>query len=145
MIQLTINGKPAHFDGDPDMPLLWYLRDELALTGTKFGCGLGLCGACTVHVNGAATASAIGSSSRPARHGSRPAWCGSRTPGSPASADWMLAGYYHAARSGPAGAGDAARKEEPVVPAPNYWLPVGAWYDPAAATFLGVTADHGAT
>jgi isoquinoline 1-oxidoreductase beta subunit len=52
MIQLTINGKPARFDGDPDMPLLWYLRDELALTGTKFGCGMGLCGACTVHVNG---------------------------------------------------------------------------------------------
>jgi len=57
MIQLTINGKPAHFDGDSDMPLLWYLRDDLALTGTKFGCGLGLCGACTVHVNGEAVRS----------------------------------------------------------------------------------------
>jgi isoquinoline 1-oxidoreductase alpha subunit len=51
MIQLTINGKPAHFDGDPDMPLLWYLRDDLALTGTKFGCGMALCGACTVHLD----------------------------------------------------------------------------------------------
>ncbi|MGD0362685.1 MAG: (2Fe-2S)-binding protein [Bryobacteraceae bacterium] len=57
MIQLTINGKSARFDGDPDMPLLWYLRDELALTGTKFGCGEGLCGACTVHVNGSAVRS----------------------------------------------------------------------------------------
>jgi isoquinoline 1-oxidoreductase subunit alpha len=56
-IQLTINGKRASFDGDPDMPLLWYLRDELALTGTKFGCGLGLCGACTVHLNGEAARS----------------------------------------------------------------------------------------
>jgi isoquinoline 1-oxidoreductase alpha subunit len=53
MIQLTVNGKISHFDGDPDMPLLWYLRDELALTGTKFGCGLGLCGACTVHLSAA--------------------------------------------------------------------------------------------
>jgi len=59
MIQLTINGKAAHFDGDPDMPLLWYLRDELALTGTKFGCGMGLCGACTVHVDGVAMRSCI--------------------------------------------------------------------------------------
>ena len=45
MIQLTVNGKRASFDGDPEMPLLWYLRDSLALTGTKFGCGMGLCGA----------------------------------------------------------------------------------------------------
>jgi isoquinoline 1-oxidoreductase subunit alpha len=52
MIQLTINTKKVRFEGDPDMPLLWYLRDELQLTGTKFGCGMGLCGACTVHVNG---------------------------------------------------------------------------------------------
>ncbi len=54
MIQLTVNGKVAHFDGDPDMPLLWYLRDEMSLTGTKYGCGMGLCGACTVHINGEA-------------------------------------------------------------------------------------------
>ncbi len=52
MIQLTINGTVKQFDGDPAMPLLWYLRDMLELTGTKFGCGIGLCGACTVHVNG---------------------------------------------------------------------------------------------
>ena len=57
MIQLTVNGKPARFDGDPNMPLLWYLRDVLKLTGTKFGCGEGLCGACTVHINGTATRS----------------------------------------------------------------------------------------
>jgi isoquinoline 1-oxidoreductase alpha subunit len=59
MIQLTINGKAKEFGGDPEMPLLWFLRDELELTGTKFGCGMGLCGACTVHVNGAAARSCI--------------------------------------------------------------------------------------
>lgn len=52
MIKLEINGKNQQFDGDPDMPLLWYLRDEIDLKGTKFGCGMGLCGACTVHLNG---------------------------------------------------------------------------------------------
>lgn len=59
MIQLTVNGKAAKFDGDPEMPLLWYLRDELQLTGTKFGCGMGLCGACTVHLNGEAVRSCL--------------------------------------------------------------------------------------
>ena len=54
MIKLKINGRERSFDGDPEMPLLWYLRDELDLTGTKFGCGAGLCGACTVHRNGEA-------------------------------------------------------------------------------------------
>ncbi|MFO7303540.1 MAG: (2Fe-2S)-binding protein [Acidobacteriota bacterium] len=54
MVTLNVNGTDRTFDGDPDMPLLWYLRDELALTGTKYGCGLGLCGACTVHVDGEA-------------------------------------------------------------------------------------------
>ncbi len=54
MIKLKVNGKSRNFDGDPAMPLLWFLRDELTLTGTKFGCGMGLCGACTVHVNGEA-------------------------------------------------------------------------------------------
>ena len=54
MITLSVNGRSRQFDGDSAMPLLWYLRDELQLTGTKFGCGAGLCGACTVHVDGAA-------------------------------------------------------------------------------------------
>jgi isoquinoline 1-oxidoreductase subunit alpha len=54
MIQLKVNGVSRFFDGEPDMPLLWYLRDILALTGTKFGCGMALCGACTVHQNGKA-------------------------------------------------------------------------------------------
>ena len=54
MIKLTVNGRARSFDGDDDMPLLWYLRDELRLTGTRFGCGAGLCGACTVHVDGQA-------------------------------------------------------------------------------------------
>jgi isoquinoline 1-oxidoreductase subunit alpha len=51
---LVVNGTERRFDGDPEMPLLWFLRDELGLTGTKFGCGQALCGACTVHVEGAA-------------------------------------------------------------------------------------------
>src|SRR5207253_10699191 len=55
MITLTINGKPQRYDGDPTVPLLWVLRDELDLKGTKFGCGMGLCGACTVQVNGQPT------------------------------------------------------------------------------------------
>ena len=54
MVKLTVNGTNQSFDGDDDMPLLWYLRDELRLTGTRFGCGAGLCGACTVHVEGQA-------------------------------------------------------------------------------------------
>lgn len=54
MITLKVNGQTHQFDGDPDMPLLWLLRDELNLKGTKFGCGAGLCGACTVHINGEA-------------------------------------------------------------------------------------------
>jgi isoquinoline 1-oxidoreductase alpha subunit len=59
MIQLIVNGASHEFQGDPEMPLLWYLRDILQLTGSKFGCGLGLCGACTVHVEGAATRSCV--------------------------------------------------------------------------------------
>src|SRR5205814_2858193 len=59
MIQLKINGVEHSFAGEPEMPLLWYLRDELGLTGTKFGCGVGLCGACTVHQNGEAIRSCV--------------------------------------------------------------------------------------
>jgi isoquinoline 1-oxidoreductase alpha subunit len=55
MISLTVNGVRRSFDGDPTMPLLWYLRDELSLTGTKYGCGIAQCGACTVHLGGAPT------------------------------------------------------------------------------------------
>ena len=58
-ISLTINGKPHTFDGDGSMPLLWYVRDILNLHGTKFGCGSGLCGACTVHLNGKAMRSCV--------------------------------------------------------------------------------------
>ena len=59
MIRLTVNGEQRSFDGDPDMPLLWYVRDELGLTGTKFGCGAALCGACTVHLGGTAVRACI--------------------------------------------------------------------------------------
>ena len=55
MIQLKVNGVAHSFEGDPEMPLLWYLRDILGLTGTKFGCGIASCGACTVHIDGQAT------------------------------------------------------------------------------------------
>jgi isoquinoline 1-oxidoreductase alpha subunit len=59
MIEVLVNGVARQFDGDPEMPLLWYLRDELNLTGTKFGCGMGLCGACTIHLNGEAVRSCV--------------------------------------------------------------------------------------
>ena len=52
MLNLTVNGKAASLDAEPDMPLLWALREDLQLTGTKFGCGMALCGACTVHLDG---------------------------------------------------------------------------------------------
>jgi len=58
-IQFTLNGKAQSVDVDPQMPLLWVLRDTLNLTGTKFGCGMALCGACTVHIDGEATRSCI--------------------------------------------------------------------------------------
>jgi isoquinoline 1-oxidoreductase subunit alpha len=58
-IHFTLNGKPTAVDVNPDMPLLWVLRDNLNMTGTKFGCGMALCGACTVHINGEATRSCI--------------------------------------------------------------------------------------
>lgn len=59
MAQLTINGVERRFDGDGDMPLLWYLREEVGLKGCKFGCGIGQCGACTVHVNGRAARACV--------------------------------------------------------------------------------------
>lgn len=59
MITLRVNGEVRQFDGDGNMPLLWFLRDELGLTGTKFGCGSGLCGSCTVHLDGTALRSCV--------------------------------------------------------------------------------------
>jgi isoquinoline 1-oxidoreductase subunit alpha len=58
-IDLTVNGEKRSFDGDPQMPLLWYLRDHARLTGTKFGCGISACGACTVHLDGSAVRSCV--------------------------------------------------------------------------------------
>ena len=57
MIKLSVNGKIQSVQADPDMPLLWVLREDLQLTGTKYGCGIGLCGACTVHLDGQAVRS----------------------------------------------------------------------------------------
>ena len=59
MVTLTVNGGTQNIDADADTPLLWVLRDHLSLTGTKYGCGMALCGACTVHVDGAAVRSCV--------------------------------------------------------------------------------------
>jgi isoquinoline 1-oxidoreductase alpha subunit len=59
MPTINVNGEDREFGGDPNTPLLWYLRDELSLTGTKYGCGAGVCGACTVHVDGVAVRSCL--------------------------------------------------------------------------------------
>jgi isoquinoline 1-oxidoreductase alpha subunit len=59
MASLMVNGVERRFEGDTEMPLLWYLRDEVGLTGTKFGCGQALCGACTVHIDGTAVFSCV--------------------------------------------------------------------------------------
>ena len=58
-IKLTVNGESRELDVDPDMPLLWAIRDHLELAGTKFGCGMALCGACTVHIDGQPTRSCV--------------------------------------------------------------------------------------
>ena len=67
-LALRINGKPYAFDGDADMPLLWYLRDVLRLTGTKFGCGIGACGACTVLIDGKAQRACLTPMKAAAKH-----------------------------------------------------------------------------
>ncbi|MBN8912704.1 MAG: (2Fe-2S)-binding protein [Rhizobiales bacterium] len=59
MATITVNGESRTFDGDPGTPLLWYLRDIAGLTGTKYGCGQGVCGACTIHLDGAAVRSCM--------------------------------------------------------------------------------------
>jgi isoquinoline 1-oxidoreductase alpha subunit len=59
MIKITVNNQVVNVDAEPDTPLLWVLRDHLGMTGTKFGCGMALCGACTVHIDGAATRSCV--------------------------------------------------------------------------------------
>jgi isoquinoline 1-oxidoreductase alpha subunit len=59
LITLHVNGQAQTFDGDPSMPVLWFLRDVLGLTGTKFGCGVAACGACTIHLDGEATRSCV--------------------------------------------------------------------------------------
>ena len=53
-VKFSVNGMPAEFDGPDDVPLLWVVREHLNLTGSKFGCGIGVCGACTMHIDGAA-------------------------------------------------------------------------------------------
>src|SRR6195256_4232891 len=65
-IKLKVNGKPQTVEVSPDTPLLWVLREALGLTGTKFGCGMALCGACTVHLNGEAVRSCVTPISRAA-------------------------------------------------------------------------------
>src|SRR5207247_5542018 len=64
LIALSVNGKRVDLDVDPSTPLLWVLRDHLGLTGTKYGCGMAQCGACTIHVNGEAVRSCVAPVSR---------------------------------------------------------------------------------
>jgi isoquinoline 1-oxidoreductase alpha subunit len=59
MLTVTVNGSSREFAGDPEMPVLWFLRDELGLTGTKFGCGIAICGACVVHLDGDAVRACV--------------------------------------------------------------------------------------
>ncbi len=59
MVRLTVNGEEREFQGDEEMPLLWYLREEAGLKGVKFGCGIAQCGACTVHIDGRAIRSCV--------------------------------------------------------------------------------------
>ena len=59
MISITVNNQVVNVEAEPDTPLLWVLRDHLGMTGTKYGCGMALCGACTVHIDGAATRSCV--------------------------------------------------------------------------------------
>ena len=59
MVSFSLNGEQVEFDGDGDMPLLWYIREQAKLTGTKFGCGVAQCGACTVHIDGIASRSCV--------------------------------------------------------------------------------------
>ena len=59
MLRLTINGKSHDVDVEPDVPLLWVIRDTIGMTGTKYGCGIAQCGACTVHIDGVATRSCV--------------------------------------------------------------------------------------
>jgi isoquinoline 1-oxidoreductase alpha subunit len=66
MIAFSVNGKQANLDVDPSTPLLWVIRDHLGLTGTKYGCGMAQCGACTVHINGEAVRSCVAPVSRAA-------------------------------------------------------------------------------
>ncbi len=66
MVTFKVNGKQANVDVDPSTPLLWVLRENLGLTGTKFGCGMAQCGACTVHINGQAVRSCVAAVSRAA-------------------------------------------------------------------------------
>jgi isoquinoline 1-oxidoreductase alpha subunit len=68
MFKLNVNGKTVSVDADADTPLLWALRDNLQMTGTKFGCGMALCGACTVHLDGAAVRSCVTPISAAAGH-----------------------------------------------------------------------------
>ena len=68
-VKFSVNGKPAEFDGPEDVPLLWVVREHLGLTGSKFGCGIGVCGACTMHIDGVPRANLR----HAGRHGARAA------------------------------------------------------------------------
>ena len=67
MAKLNVNGKVREFEAEPDTPLLWVLREQLGLTGTKYGCGVAQCGACTVHIDGVPTRTCVRAGRRPSR------------------------------------------------------------------------------
>ena len=84
MTTFIVNGTERRYDGDPDMPLLWYLRDELGLTGTKFGCGVAACGACTIHLDGTAVRACqtpVSAAEGLTRHDHRGPLAGRQSPG----------------------------------------------------------------
>jgi len=87
--QLTVNGRVHHVDVDPDTPLLWILRDTLGLTGTKFGCGQGVCGSCTVHLEGQAVKSCQTSLKEAAGHAIRTVEGLSRDGSHPVQRAWL--------------------------------------------------------
>ena len=115
-VEFSVNGFSKVVEADPDMPLLWVLRDVLGLTGTKFGCGEGVCGACTLHLNGLAvracqtpikdvagkTVTTIEGLSKDGSHPVQKAWieedvaqCGYCQPGQIMQAAWLLSNHLH--------------------------------------------------
>ena len=117
MIKLTVNGTPHDVDVDPDTPLLWVLREWLGMTGTKYGCGIAQCGACTVHLDGVATRSCSGAGRRGRRRRRSPPSRACRPTAQPSGAARLAAARRAAMRLLPVrpdhGGGRAAAQDNP--------------------------------